>query len=443
MRLFYFFAALFVFCQSFGNHLYNATIRYDYIGKWGTDSNAYLVTVAAYDNCNFTEPTVNVKIYDNLYHGQLLQTAMLPLVARSWAEPLVSANASVAFCIIKNTYTDTVYLPKNNTGYILYYTDYFFTANYPYVFSALIPGDGAPANTMPVYEGPPAYFISVNEPAMFDVSLKDTDGDSLSYTYGIAYRKNYSNQNKYLDSVYDFVAIGTQTGPLKNIPAGNFKLTASTPGSFIIAVEATEYRKGVEIGSYRYYVNIGAMVKDLRQNPQIDLWGTKNKNSVSLSWINSLGLVQQFYIQRKIGNGNWVIIDSTGTNQYGGDNTMFADSIERSYRIKAGGYIGSWFSQIVSNQWKVGGKQTATQLTPVPIAGIKLYPNPATSNLFIELPDNYCPQKIIITDVLGKEVLQCSPSKSVVTDININSLAAGIYFVKFDNTVSIKFIKTN
>lgn len=447
MRLFYFFAALLAFCQTaLGNHLSNATIRYDYIGTWTTDSNAYLVTVVSYNNCNYLEGTVDVKIYDNLYHGPLLQTVKLPLVARSWADPLVSANASVAFCIVKNTYIDTVYLPKSSAGYILYYADYFLSYQTPYVFSVLIPADGAPVNTMPIDACPPSYFIPINESVVFDVSLKDADGDSLSYAYAsIYYKDDHGQPLSYLDSSKNFNDAGKSNGQSLNPVTGIFTLRATTPGTFVLAIEATEFRKGVEIGRYRYYVNIGAVVKDLHQNPQIDLYGTKNKNSISLSWENSLGLVHQFYIQRKIGNSDWVIIDSTGTKLYGGDKTIFADSIERSYRIKAGGYIGSWFTLVVSNQWKTGGSKTTAVTAPTTEDGIKLYPNPATDKLFLELPENYRPENIIISDVLGRLVMAINPAH--VTEqltINIEALPRGVYILSVINNQNIlttKFYK--
>jgi hypothetical protein len=75
---------------------------------------------------------------------------------------------------------------------------------------------------------------------------------------------------------------------------------------------------------------------------------------------------------------------------------------------------------------------------------IRIYPNPASNILKIEVDGIIVKEsKIIITDILGSEVMEAKIKMSK-EELNINSLAPGTYFIKYedDNTRDLqKFIK--
>jgi hypothetical protein len=77
--------------------------------------------------------------------------------------------------------------------------------------------------------------------------------------------------------------------------------------------------------------------------------------------------------------------------------------------------------------------------------GFSIYPNPASSVLYIKSEEVMGKAQIKIYDVLGKTVLETRSSDLYQTSINIEELNSGIYFInlKFDNNKSVvkKFIK--
>ncbi len=60
------------------------------------------------------------------------------------------------------------------------------------------------------------------------------------------------------------------------------------------------------------------------------------------------------------------------------------------------------------------------------IDGLKMYPNPAKNNLYIETALN-SDINVSIVNMLGKEVVN---TKVVNNTVNVSSLTAGIYIVK-------------
>lgn len=72
-------------------------------------------------------------------------------------------------------------------------------------------------------------------------------------------------------------------------------------------------------------------------------------------------------------------------------------------------------------------------------ASIQLYPNPIEKDSVLSVVTSLEKQNIIITDMLGKEVLRNKTSGSTVTQIQLKGFKSGVYFVKTNNT-SAKFI---
>ncbi|MEI7802038.1 MAG: T9SS type A sorting domain-containing protein, partial [Bacteroidota bacterium] len=75
---------------------------------------------------------------------------------------------------------------------------------------------------------------------------------------------------------------------------------------------------------------------------------------------------------------------------------------------------------------------------------IEAYPSPANSNLTIETQNGILPKRIIITDALGKQLLNIKGQERK-TEIDVSLFDSGIYFVNVqgqDGSVTVKkFIK--
>jgi hypothetical protein len=72
---------------------------------------------------------------------------------------------------------------------------------------------------------------------------------------------------------------------------------------------------------------------------------------------------------------------------------------------------------------------------------IKMYPNPASSNLTIEALDNI--EKVSVYNMLGQEVLIATPMLQTVS-LDISNFEIGVYIVKTSSngkTASSRFIK--
>lgn len=76
------------------------------------------------------------------------------------------------------------------------------------------------------------------------------------------------------------------------------------------------------------------------------------------------------------------------------------------------------------------------------LAEVKIYPNPADSKIYVESETNI--QNITLLDVSGRIVNQI-PAKKKITDISVEDLLPGIYFLQLKNEAghakSIRFIK--
>lgn len=72
------------------------------------------------------------------------------------------------------------------------------------------------------------------------------------------------------------------------------------------------------------------------------------------------------------------------------------------------------------------------------IAGLEIYPNPATSELNIKAADNI--STVTITNMLGQTISDNRYNAPQV-QVNITSLPTGVYFVRLNGTEVRKFVK--
>ena len=71
---------------------------------------------------------------------------------------------------------------------------------------------------------------------------------------------------------------------------------------------------------------------------------------------------------------------------------------------------------------------------------LKIYPNPTTNNLNIELPDEILSMKIAVIDQLGRKLMEQSISQEHQT-ISVENLTTGTYFIKTESGKAIPFVK--
>ena len=78
----------------------------------------------------------------------------------------------------------------------------------------------------------------------------------------------------------------------------------------------------------------------------------------------------------------------------------------------------------------------------LPFAKIKLYPNPASEYVNVELP--FKVDRILVLDINGKQVKEISNPSVGVNLIQIEELSSGNYFVKLESgnkTRILRFVK--
>jgi hypothetical protein len=71
---------------------------------------------------------------------------------------------------------------------------------------------------------------------------------------------------------------------------------------------------------------------------------------------------------------------------------------------------------------------------------LKLYPNPVLSILNVKVDNNFINQSYNIVDSLGRVVLSGNLN-DVETNINVEQLSKGIYYLKVSDKIASKFIK--
>jgi len=82
--------------------------------------------------------------------------------------------------------------------------------------------------------------------------------------------------------------------------------------------------------------------------------------------------------------------------------------------------------------------QTVTVLNNISVAEntdsfIRVYPNPFTDNLIIELPENFSNRKITMTDITGKIIITDSKTGNGKTELNTSVLSKGSYLLIIEN----------
>lgn len=283
--------SLFIATCGFANHLKGGWIQYEYVGPGTTaNSSIYTVTVKQYLDCGSTGQQRDKQVYLGIFDGvtgNFEQAVTIPLSGSDNPNKLNFSsclnNPPVGkVCYIIDRYTTNLELPNNPNGYTLTVQRCCRIANivnvggnsssigvsYTNTIPGTINGTDYSKNSSPVFAQRDTAIVCFRTPFNFDFSATDKEGDSLSYSFcnGLTGGGSSSPQpNPPSTPPYSSVPYGNgfsgffPLGPLVSIDpnTGIISGTApSTPGDYIIAVCANEYRNGVLIGSTRKEIHI-------------------------------------------------------------------------------------------------------------------------------------------------------------------------------------------
>jgi Secretion system C-terminal sorting domain len=90
--------------------------------------------------------------------------------------------------------------------------------------------------------------------------------------------------------------------------------------------------------------------------------------------------------------------------------------------------------------WRFTASDLSTNTTATSKLHLNIFPNPVTNILNIASDDNLTINRVVITDVSGKKVLE----QSYTTQVNVQNLAKGMYVLEVfvgQNKETRKFIK--
>lgn len=407
---------------------------YQYIGMADSNKTIYAISLILNRDCYSSQKifpnTINIGIYENNTQATLVEKRVLKMVDEKEVEPFVSPNISVGYCLRQHTYTDTVVLPNNATGYQLYYSvqNSYYTAQ---VIYGIIPAN-ANDNKMLLNNMAAFYAMQTGETFTTDLDINKTDGDSLTYKITMPYYRTGNDVSKLPNRidvesdlrVDDISNISALLGGWAGIDAatGKINVKATNPSRFSFSVEVIKWRNGNSVATYRLPLVIQSIVKNYPTSAYISISGTKKSNAVMLSWEYSITAVKQFYIERKLSTTKWQRIDSTLALN-GNDNNWFVDTVERRYRVVAVGEMNKIPITVISDEWKTGGQPTGVKYADD--YKIKVYPNPVTDKIFFMIPNNLVPQKLLVYDALGKTVFEGQYENM----LSFNHLPSGVYSV--------------
>lgn len=272
------------------DHLKGGWISYEYLGPTADGNGSrYSVTISQYLSCLSQARQIDDEVYLGIFDaatGQLVDRRTIAHSEMVWADkkyfsPCISAAPSVCYRIDK--YTTILDLSNNSSGYVLAVqrccrikdiVNVFNSSNVGVTYTNTIPGliNGLPFrdNNSPVFAQKDTAVVCYNSPFTFDFSASDLDGDSLSYSFtdGIVggstgnngARPNPPSNPPYSSVTYDGGFAGsTPLGdnvtidPLTGIISGR---APSRTGDYVVAVIASEYRRGVLIGQTRKEIHV-------------------------------------------------------------------------------------------------------------------------------------------------------------------------------------------
>lgn len=380
-------------------------------------------------------PTISV--YETKKSGKIVLRDTLRIQSITEELPNFSPITSATYSLYRVVFSDTLALPNTTTGFTLYYRENPLYGRRVSLSSAAcaVPPNTA-QHTMHEHNLAGYYAMAMGETFVINAQSTDKDGDSLSYEFAPVFYNNLDSYERIPDAfdssklfwpIGDIATTSLKLGGSITMSAmGEITCKSTNPVGVLFGFSVTEWRNGVAIATYYKQILLYSVLPKNPDNAYIDLLGNSSQNATVLSWYHSLNGSEVFTIERRIDTGIWVTLGAVSSQNYWKDNQLFADTIPRSYRIRATGKKNSQTVKVLSNQWTVGGKKTALQVRETyTTKEIKVYPNPTDSYLHIETAAPF--STIVITDLAGKTVYE--QQNSIAQTIDVTKWDAGIYLL--------------
>lgn len=229
------------------------------------------------------------------------------------------------------------------------------------------------------------------------------------------------------------------------------------------ADDSLHFRITVASISASQAANFGANVMiNLNSGSKFNFWGNSNMNSWSKlvsAWVtgppyvgtigigNAQGVNSQNYTNLSTNNISIVLDQANSTIILGMKRTDLITNAEMggssSITVRAAAAVGAsngWNDDIYNLTATMTINNVVNNVSDVKTGVARVYPNPATNSISIELPQGEQPtNSVIITDVLGKqESVSTSLSNNVLT-VNTEALANGVYWLTAINTNGVSY----
>ncbi len=281
-----------LFSQLNAAHLKGGWIQYEYLGDGGAaNTSRYRITVRQYLDCSSTGAQIDPQIYLGIFSrlsNILVTTITIPRSGtdnpnKTTYDPCLTNPPPVCYRI--DRYTTEVDLPNTAEGYMLSVQRCCRIANitnvgalsstigisYTNTIPGTINGTNYANNSSPVFAQKDTAIVCFNAPFTFDFSAIDSDGDSLSYSFcdgligGSANTPSGAQPNPptpppYAPVLYQSPFDGSSPlsgsvtiNPITGLING---IAPSSPGQYIVAVCASEFRNGVKIGETKKEIHI-------------------------------------------------------------------------------------------------------------------------------------------------------------------------------------------
>jgi Concanavalin A-like lectin/glucanases superfamily/Secretion system C-terminal sorting domain len=134
----------------------------------------------------------------------------------------------------------------------------------------------------------------------------------------------------------------------------------------------------------------------------------------------------------------YVSVNNTSFRRVGkglqGDTLTFIGKNKVSYRFfsQARDNVGNWedTTHTADATIKIDITNPVTELKT---GQLKIYPNPTVGTVYIESPWENASAQIIVSDIIGRTVLQQKSIQTKVSELDLRSFSAGIYFISLKN----------
>lgn len=286
--------------QTYASHISGGELFYEYLGPGvAPNSDKFRVTMRLYRECNsigaeLNSEQVNIGVYLNANNNRFGVIPLIPQWDRNNAPPELKNTPGAIPCLTGDkdvcfqvgTFSNTVELPRNTTGYILSWIRFSRqeltnVADDPYpensvgaTFITRIPGTNlvgtSGVNSSPQFVSKDTALVCGGKNFTLDYGASDSDGDSLSYSFCAAYNGGDNSlpnppppavlsliQLPYLSPYSGSSPLGAavKIDPKTGIISGK----APFPGKYVVNVCVTEWRNGIPLNIHRkdFIVKVG------------------------------------------------------------------------------------------------------------------------------------------------------------------------------------------